>query len=204
MNKKYLIIGGIVLGVLILGGILFLVLGGKKTPTAPSNGPQTNGGGNIDTNKETNLSKSPYTFTSDGTEKRFKVQITKADKFILKRKKLAGMYDDVFKDIPWVKLIRNNGLGSSAYHIYVLRFDFKRIKKSRFQVMNYLRKRGIGTQVHYIPVYLQPYYAELGYRPGACPNAEAFYESEISIPIFPGLSRVDQTHVIKTLRVIFS
>lgn len=124
-------------------------------------------------------------------------QIKKADKLILKRKKLAGMYNDAFKDIPWIELIKNNGLGSSAYHIYVLRFDFKRIKKSRLQVMNYLRKRGIGTQVHYIPVHTQPFYKKaFNYKAGDYPVAERYYETALTLPLFPDMAKKDLRYVI--------
>mgnify|MGYP003394141319 FL=1 len=65
-----------------------------------------------------------------------------------------------------------------------------------------MAERSIYLQVHYIPVYLHPYYASLGYKKGLCPGAEKFYESEISLPIYPDLSEEDQDYIMTSLREI--
>jgi dTDP-4-amino-4,6-dideoxygalactose transaminase len=77
----------------------------------------------------------------------------------------------------------------SSYHLYALRFDFRKMKTTRGALMRRLAARGIGTQVHYIPVTRQPYYRKrFGTRAGDFPVAEAYYESALSIPIFPAMT----------------
>ncbi len=66
-----------------------------------------------------------------------------------------------------------------------------------------LKEAGIGVQVHYIPVYLHPYYQEMGYKKGICPAAEDFYQREISIPLYPAMEDQAVDTVIETLRRIF-
>ena len=78
------------------------------------------------------------------------------------------------------------------------------MSKKRLEVFEGLQKAGIGVQVHYIPVYMHPYYQGLGYKKGICPLAEEFYESEISIPIYPGLSLADQRSIVLTLKNILN
>jgi dTDP-4-amino-4,6-dideoxygalactose transaminase len=74
--------------------------------------------------------------------------------------------------------------------------------KNRRQVFEELRASGIGVNVHYIPVHMQPYYRTLGFNPGDFPEAENYYENAISLPMFPGLSEKGQDYVIDTLRDI--
>lgn len=131
-------------------------------------------------------------------------QLKKLDRFIAARRTIAARYADELGDLKKVVELPTEAKGvTSSWHLYPLRLRGPFIKK-RAKVFAQLRAAGIWCQVHYIPVYLQPYYAKLGYRPGACPNAEAFYASEISLPIFPGLSEADQMRVINTLRVILA
>jgi len=75
----------------------------------------------------------------------------------------------------------------------------------RREVFDRLRAQGLGVQVHYVPVHLQPYYRRvLGTTDGLCPNAEAFYASEISLPIFPRMRKGDVTRVVETLKAILA
>ncbi len=77
---------------------------------------------------------------------------------------------------------------------------FQRRSDGRF--FEALRDCGIGVQVHYLPVYLHPYYEDLGYRAGQCPAAEEFYARAISLPIFPGLSDEDSSRVVETVTTL--
>ena len=82
--------------------------------------------------------------------------------------------------------------------------DFKRINKTRKSVIEELRNKGIGTQVHYIPVYLQPYYKKVfGYGPGLCQNAENYYEKCLSLPLYPGMSEQDTEAVISAVKTLY-
>jgi dTDP-4-amino-4,6-dideoxygalactose transaminase len=84
----------------------------------------------------------------------------------------------------------------SAWHLYVIRIDRGRTKRSHRAIHDQLRAAGIGVNLHYIPVYRQPYYRELGFGQGHCPNAEAYYAEAISLPMYPGLSDAEQGQVI--------
>jgi dTDP-4-amino-4,6-dideoxygalactose transaminase len=82
-----------------------------------------------------------------------------------------------------------------------VQIDFASIGRTRTQIMADLRQQGVGTQVLYIPVHLQPWYRQTyGYAPGKCPNAEAFYAQALSLPLYPALTDTDVQHVIHAVR----
>ena len=118
-------------------------------------------------------------------------QLDKIDYFIEERKKIAQRYDQSFKDMN-IETIK----GDSVYHLYIIKC---KDAKERLELFNYLREKGILCQVHYIPVYWQPYYQKLGYKKGICPKAERFYERIISLPIYPRLTGEEQLRVIKEI-----
>jgi dTDP-4-amino-4,6-dideoxygalactose transaminase len=91
-------------------------------------------------------------------------------------------------------------LDESAWHLYVVRIDSKRAGRNRRQVYDAMRAAGIGVQVHYIPVHLQPYYRALGFKPGYCPEAELYGEEALSLPLYPAMTDADQDQVIQTLK----
>lgn len=130
-------------------------------------------------------------------------QLKKLDGFISARKKVAQRYGAAFKKSSDYLEIFEGANSSSAWHLYVIRLRGGLVKK-RAEIFKKLQEAGIGVQVHYIPVYWQPYYKQLGYKKGSCPNAEAFYRSAISLPIFPSLKAKDQEYVIQTLRKIIT
>lgn len=127
-------------------------------------------------------------------------QLKKLDTFSMKRKKIVARYNETFKDIPWLIVPYEKTPGSSCFHLYVLQIDFDFLGKSREEVMQELREKGIGTQVHYIPVHTQPYYREkFGYKPGDFPAAGNYYEKALSIPLFPRMAGDDVEYVIKCI-----
>jgi dTDP-4-amino-4,6-dideoxygalactose transaminase len=85
-----------------------------------------------------------------------------------------------------------------GWHLYVTLIDFKSVGISRAQVMNRLRERGIGTQVHYIPVHLQPYYRHR-YGDAKLPGAMAYYQRCLTLPLFPGMEEHDAERVVTAL-----
>jgi len=126
-------------------------------------------------------------------------QLKRLDKFIKARKKIASGYNKAFKKFSdKLELPSDNKYFSSSWHIYVIRVRGALAKK-RSEVFRKLREAGIGAQVHYLPVYLHPYYQSLGYKKGLCPKTEAYYETMISLPIFPDLKSKDQKFVVKKL-----
>jgi len=124
-------------------------------------------------------------------------QLQRLDGFLAKRRDLAGRYDVLLSDLPVQPLARDR-FGRSALHLYVVRIDQERADHRR--VFEALRAAGIGVQLHYIPVHLQPYYQHLGFAPGDYPCAEAYYAEAISLPLYPDLSLSDQDRVTAALR----
>ncbi len=122
-------------------------------------------------------------------------QLKKLDSFVKRRREIAKIYNEAFKDNPYFDTPVEKDYAFHSYHLYPIRLkdEYKEKKKEIFE---YLRKGGIGVQVHYIPVYRQPFYQKLGYKKGLCPNAEDFYEREISLPIYPAMSDEDIDFVI--------
>ena len=122
-------------------------------------------------------------------------QLTRIEEFIARRREIAGAYDAAFADLP-VKTPWQHPETASAWHLYVIRIDRHRTSRSHREVFDALREAGIGANLHYIPVYRQPYYRELGFGQGHCPNAEAYYAEAISLPMYFGLSDEEQQQVI--------
>ncbi|PLL14435.1 UDP-4-amino-4,6-dideoxy-N-acetyl-beta-L-altrosamine transaminase [Tabrizicola sp. TH137] len=129
-------------------------------------------------------------------------QMKKLDSFIARRRALARSYDAAFADFAHLRPAQPEGRDQSGLHIYVVRIDFAAIGKTRGDVMRALRARGIGSQVHYIPVPIQPHYAALGFGPSDCPAAMAYYDQALSIPLFYDLTDAQQAEVITALRDI--
>ncbi len=124
-------------------------------------------------------------------------QLKKLDDFIKKRREIVEIYNNAFRNIEWLKTPYEKPEVNSAFHLYVLQFDFEKIGKTRSQVMNELREKNIGTQVHYIPVHTQPYYkANYGFKQGDFPVSEKYYENALSIPLYPKMSDEDVEYVI--------
>ena len=128
-------------------------------------------------------------------------QMNRLDEFVGRRNELATQYDKLLKDLPVFIPERTNAVHSS-FHLYVIQLDLEKINKSHQEVFIQLRQVGIGVNLHYIPVYLHPYYQNLGFSKGYCPNAEEYYSRAISIPLYSGLSNEQQDFVVKQLEEI--
>jgi UDP-4-amino-4,6-dideoxy-N-acetyl-beta-L-altrosamine transaminase len=120
-------------------------------------------------------------------------QLARLDQFVARRRTLAQRYDRLLADLP---LFRPLSSPESAWHLYVIRLHDPVRRRAVFER---LRASGIGVQVHYIPVHLQPYYQALGFKPGDFPQAEAYYSGAISLPLYPGLSEAAQDQVVEAL-----
>lgn len=124
-------------------------------------------------------------------------QLGRLDQFVSTRHKIAKRYDKKLASLP-VTIPAQYEYGTSSYHLYIIQLENELVDR-RGRVFDYLRLAGIGVNVHYIPVYLQPYYANLGFTNGYCPNAEHYYARCISLPIFPEFSREQQDYVVDKL-----
>lgn len=129
-------------------------------------------------------------------------QLGKIDKFIAKRRRIAERYDAAFATLPGLTTTQYalDMRCRSGHHLYVVRLDFRRLGRSRRDTMARLRARGVGTQVHYIPIHRQPFHQQRhGWTPADFPVAEAYYQECLSIPIHPGMSDEDVGIVIDTM-----
>ncbi|HLP57200.1 MAG TPA: UDP-4-amino-4,6-dideoxy-N-acetyl-beta-L-altrosamine transaminase [Candidatus Deferrimicrobium sp.] len=127
-------------------------------------------------------------------------QLKKINSFIKRRREIVACYNNAFKNIPWLTPPYEREGVFSAFHLYVIKIDFEKIGKTRTQVMEELKTRGVGTQVHYIPVHLHPYYREhFRFKEGDFPKAEQYYNRCLSIPLYPKMTDDDVDQVIKAL-----
>lgn len=130
-------------------------------------------------------------------------QMHRLEQFVKRRHYLAKRYDQWLKELP-LALPWQHPDTSSSRHLYVIRLKLNQIKKTQRQVFEALRKAGIGVNIHYIPVHLQPHYQKMGFKKGTFPESERYYAEAISLPIYYGLSEEDQDKVIATLRQVIS
>jgi UDP-4-amino-4,6-dideoxy-N-acetyl-beta-L-altrosamine transaminase len=130
-------------------------------------------------------------------------QLGRLAAFIEKRHVMAKHYDQALKGLPLSGLVRSPD-SRSALHLYVVLLDLPRITRSHREVYEALHSRGIGVQVHYMPVHLHPYYRALGFVIGDFPQAEAFYSRALSLPLFPALAASDQDLVIGVLNHVLA
>jgi dTDP-4-amino-4,6-dideoxygalactose transaminase len=144
-------------------------------------------------------------------------QLKRLPDFIARRQEIASSYNQSFSNLDWLKTpsfdrafsptTRHQPpatgsdfryqLSDLSLHLYTVQIDFPRLLKTRIEVMQELREKGVGTQVLYIPVYLQPWYRRTyRYTPGKCPKAEEFYSRALSLPLFPAMNDADVQKVI--------
>ena len=131
-------------------------------------------------------------------------QLKKLDDFGARRKEIVKKYDLAFKDIPELTLQENIQESDSFKHLYILQLNLEKLNCDRLQFFNALQAEGVGCQVHYIPTYFFPYYQQMGYKKGLCPNAEHLYERIISIPLFPRMTDDDVEDVIAAVKKLIS
>ena len=122
-------------------------------------------------------------------------QLNRIEDFLARRREIAATYDEAFADLPITRPWQDPDT-ESAWHLYIIRIDRRRVRRTHREIFDALRGDGIGVNLHYIPVYRQPYYRELGFGQGYCPNAEAYYAEAISIPMYPALTDDEQREVI--------
>jgi len=126
-------------------------------------------------------------------------QFKKLETFINRRRELVKNYDLAFSGMKNFHPAQMSGRDQSGHHLYVLSTDFKKIGLTRSQVMKKLKEHGVGSQVHYIPVPMHPYYQKLGHNMNNYPNAQDYYNQALSIPLFYDLTSDEQKKVIFTI-----
>jgi dTDP-4-amino-4,6-dideoxygalactose transaminase len=123
-------------------------------------------------------------------------QLLRAGEGLQRRRVIAQNYSTAFQNKTYIKG-QSGVLEGHAYHLYVIEVE------NRLGLYNYLREHKIFAQIHYIPCHLMPYYREFGWEEGDMPNAEAYYEKCISLPMFPTLTDREQEFVIDSINSFY-
>lgn len=126
-------------------------------------------------------------------------QMRRLDAYVARRHELAQRYDQLLADLPVLRPWQHPD-SHSGTHLYVVRLRLKDIQVSHAKVFGDLRQRGIGVNLHYIPVHTQPHYARMGFAAGDFPRAMAYYAEAISLPLYATLSHAQQDQVVIALR----
>ena len=126
-------------------------------------------------------------------------QLRRLGEFLARRRELVKRYDSALRGLP-LSTPQESKIARSAWHLYVIQLDIEALGASRGDVFGRMREQGVLVNVHYIPVYRQPYYRELGFQPRTFPNCERYYERAISLPLFFDFSEAEQDRVCENLR----
>lgn len=129
-------------------------------------------------------------------------QLRKLPKFSKRRKEIVAIYDEAFSQMPEIQVQREIPESDTTRHLYVLRLNLDKLKCTRREFFDALYAENVCPQVHYLPVYWHSYYEKLGYPKGLCPNAEAYYESSMSIPLYYSLSDEDVQDAIRAIKKV--
>jgi UDP-4-amino-4,6-dideoxy-N-acetyl-beta-L-altrosamine transaminase len=129
-------------------------------------------------------------------------QLDKLKGFLALRREYVKRYNEAFSAVNEIDLPYQLEDINSAWHLYIIKLKLERLGCGRRQVFDELKERGIGVNVHYIPVYYHPYYRQLGYNKGLCPRAEELYERIITLPLFPKMGKEDVEYVISNVKEV--
>lgn len=125
-------------------------------------------------------------------------QLGRLDEYVAKRHELAKRYDELLQELP-VTCPYQHPDSYSGLHLYVIRLNLAEISVRHREVFESLRERGIGVNLHYIPVHTQPYYQQFGFKSDDFPEAMNYYREAISLPMYPNLTDDEQDDVVKAL-----
>ena len=125
-------------------------------------------------------------------------QMQRLDEFVARRGHLAARYDKLLEGLPLVTpYVQHDAVPS--WHIYVVRVDFSRVKKTKQEIFDEMKERGVMLNLHYIPVHTQPYYEQLGHKPEECPEAMKYYEEAMTLPLYYDLTDEQQGNIVAML-----
>ncbi len=128
-------------------------------------------------------------------------QLKKIGKFKARRQEIVRRYNEAFAQLDNVTIPYENGGFDNCFHLYILKIDFAKLNQTRANIVAKLKLRNIETQVHYIPVHLQPYYQkEYNYKKGDLPKAEKYYSECLSLPLYPKMTDKDIERVISSVK----
>jgi len=127
-------------------------------------------------------------------------QLSRIDQFVQRRREIAKIYEESFRSFDSVDTIPVMKNEVHSYHLFVAKVNDSR---TRLELFEYLMKKDIYCQVHYIPIYWHPYYRKSGFQNLVLPNTERFYEQIISLPMYPSLTDDELAYVINTVKEFF-
>jgi dTDP-4-amino-4,6-dideoxygalactose transaminase len=125
-------------------------------------------------------------------------QLERIDEFVDSRHRIARRYDEELAGLP-ITVPWEHPDSYSANHLYIVRLQLDKTSRNQQQIYEFLREQGIGVNLHYIPIYLQPYYERIGFERGYCPEAEKYYSEALTIPLYPTMTEQQQGKVISAL-----
>ena len=123
-------------------------------------------------------------------------QLKKLDRFAERRKEIVKRYNEAFRGLPEIILQKEIPESDTCRHLYIIRLDLEKLACTRRQFFDAMAAENVQCQIHYVPVYWFPYYQNLGYKKGLCPDAEEVYKGIVSIPLYPGMTEQDVEDVI--------
>ena len=130
-------------------------------------------------------------------------QMNRLDEFVKRRRYLADRYNEKLKNFP-LKLPYQDSDTNSSWHLYIVRMNTGKIKKTKAEIFNEMRENGVTLNLHYIPVHTQPYYEKLGYKPEECPVSLKYYEEVFTLPLYYSLTDEQQDYVIEALKKVLN
>ncbi|MEK7482206.1 MAG: UDP-4-amino-4,6-dideoxy-N-acetyl-beta-L-altrosamine transaminase [Patescibacteria group bacterium] len=132
-------------------------------------------------------------------------QLKKIYRFLTRRRQIAKKYQTAFSGLNEIILPTEKPYAKSAWHIFPIQFNLEKLKIRRKEIFEKLREQGLGVQVHYVPLHLQPFYQKkFGYKKGDFPVAETYYERAITLPLFPQMTALDIQFVIKAVKAVYA
>ncbi len=129
-------------------------------------------------------------------------QLNKLDRFSTRRKEIVKMYNEAFDKMPEIIVQKEIPESDTTRHLYVIRLNMELLTCTRRQFFDALYAENVCPQVHYLPVYMHSYYEKLGYKKGICQEAEAYYESSMSIPLYPSMTDDDVNSAIAAVKKV--
>ncbi len=129
-------------------------------------------------------------------------QMKRVDEFVNKRRDIVKIYNEAFSNVDEVITPFQEEFSNSAWHLYVIKLNLNKLNCSKKEFFEAMLKENIGVNLHYLPVYLHPYYKDLGYKKGECEKAEDLYEKMLTLPLFPLMSEQDIKDVINAVKKI--
>ena len=131
-------------------------------------------------------------------------QLAKSEPFLQKRREIARRYTEGFAGLAELSVPVQQSDRESGWHLYIIRLNTETLKVGRKQIFEALRAENVGVNVHYLPVYLQPFYRSMGYPTGLCPEAERLYSEVITLPLFPKMTDQDINDVINAVNKVIT